>query len=100
LLNIIREPEYLSRYREYATDWMTEGLGFDCRKGARFFLFSITSGPAPSPTQPTVQCAPVAVSLGVKQQRREADRSPPSGTEVKNGGAMPPFPYRSSWRGA
>jgi hypothetical protein len=31
-----------------------------------------------------------------KGQRREADHSPPSSTEVKNGGAIPPFPNMSS----
>jgi hypothetical protein len=29
---------------------------------------------------------------GVKRQGREADDSPPSSAEVKNGGAIPPFP--------
>jgi hypothetical protein len=29
---------------------------------------------------------------GVKRQGREANHSPPSNTEVKNGGAVPPFP--------
>jgi hypothetical protein len=30
----------------------------------------------------------------VKRSGREADRSPPSSAEVKNGGGMPPFPIR------
>jgi hypothetical protein len=30
--------------------------------------------------------------LGVKRQGREADHSPPSDAEVKNGGAIPLFP--------
>jgi hypothetical protein len=29
---------------------------------------------------------------GAKRQGREADHSPPSSAEVKNGGAMPPLP--------
>jgi hypothetical protein len=33
-------------------------------------------------------------------QGREADHSPPSNAEVKNGGAIPPLPNVSSWRGA
>jgi hypothetical protein len=32
---------------------------------------------------------------GVKRQGREADHSPPSSAEVKNGGAIPPLPYMS-----
>jgi hypothetical protein len=36
---------------------------------------------------------------GDKRPRREADRSPPSSADVKNGGAMPALPHMSSWRG-
>jgi hypothetical protein len=39
-----------------------------------------------------------ALSPEVKPQEREADHSPPSSAEVKNGGAIPPF-LMSSWRG-
>jgi hypothetical protein len=35
---------------------------------------------------------------GLKQQGREADHSPPSSGEVKNGGAIPPLPHTFSWR--
>jgi hypothetical protein len=35
---------------------------------------------------------------GVKGQEREADQLPPSSSEVKNDGAMPPIPNTSSWR--
>jgi hypothetical protein len=41
-----------------------------------------------------------ALSQGVKRQGREADHSLPSSAEIKNGGAMPPLPHMSSWRGA
>jgi hypothetical protein len=34
---------------------------------------------------------------GVMQPRREADDSPPSSSEVKNGGAIPPLSHTSSW---
>jgi hypothetical protein len=37
---------------------------------------------------------------GVKRQGREADHSPPSSAEVKNGGALPSFTYIYSWRNA
>jgi hypothetical protein len=35
------------------------------------------------PTQPPIQWVPVALSLGIKRQEREADHSPPSSAEVK-----------------
>jgi hypothetical protein len=36
----------------------------------------------------------------VKRQGREADHSPPSSAEVKNGGAIPPLPHMFSWHSA
>jgi hypothetical protein len=39
-----------------------------------------------------------AASTGVKRQGREANHSPKSNVEVKNGGAIPPVPHKSSWR--
>jgi hypothetical protein len=39
-----------------------------------------------------------SISLGVKRQGRETDRSTPSSAEVKNGGAIPLLPHTSSWR--
>jgi hypothetical protein len=40
-----------------------------------------------------------SLSLGVKRPFGEADHSPPSSAEVKNGGAIPSSPT-SSWSGA
>jgi hypothetical protein len=37
---------------------------------------------------------------GVKRLRREAGQSPPSSTEIKNSGTLPPLPYMPSWLGA
>jgi hypothetical protein len=37
-----------------------------------------------SPTQPPIQCVPVALSLGLKRPGREAGHSPPSSAEVEN----------------
>jgi hypothetical protein len=34
---------------------------------------------------------------GVKRPGREADHSPPSSAEVKNGGALPPLPHTLPW---
>jgi hypothetical protein len=39
-------------------------------------------------------------SPGVKRPGREAAHSPPSRAEVRNGGAIPPLPYMSSWHSA
>jgi hypothetical protein len=36
----------------------------------------------------------------VKQLGRKANNSPLSGTEVKNGGAVPPRPHMSLWHSA
>jgi hypothetical protein len=38
-----------------------------------------------------------ALSPGVKRQGREADHSPPSSVEVKNGRVVPPLPHTSTW---
>jgi hypothetical protein len=40
-----------------------------------------------------------ALFLGIKRQKRKADHSPPFSVEVKNGGALHPLPYTSSWSG-
>jgi hypothetical protein len=53
-----------------------------------------------SPTWPPVQWVLTALSPWVKQPGHEADHSPSSGVKIKNGGAMPPLPYTSSWHGA
>jgi hypothetical protein len=67
------------------------------QKGQDFFLFPTVTRPALVPTQPTIQWVPGALSPGVKQQGHEADHSPPSSAEVKNGGAIPSLPHASSW---
>jgi hypothetical protein len=43
------------------------------------------------PTQPSIQ--------GVKRPGREADQLCPPSAEMKTGGAIPPLPNKSSWRG-
>jgi hypothetical protein len=59
-------------------------------KGKRFFLLR----PARGPTQVALRWVPGAVSPGVKRQDREADHSPPSSSEIKNGGTTPSPPVR------
>jgi hypothetical protein len=88
---------WLSRY----SDGLPAGrLLFDSRQGQEIFLYSTASGPTLGPTQSLMQCVPGAFSPGLKRQGREADHSPPSSAEVKNGGAIPPLPHTSSWHGA
>jgi hypothetical protein len=52
--------------------------GFNSRQGKEIFLFSTEPRPALGPTQPPIQWAPRAVSLGVKWQGREADSRLPN----------------------
>jgi hypothetical protein len=68
---------------------------FDSRQG-HDLLFPIMFRPALRPTQPSIQWVLEAPFLVVKRQGREANHSPPSSTEVKNGGAinsLPPYVF-------
>jgi hypothetical protein len=63
-----------------------------------FFLHSVQTGPGAHP-------ASYAVVTGGsypydKAAEDEADHSPRSGAEVKDGGAIPPLPYMSSLHSA
>jgi hypothetical protein len=78
------------------SDGLRAGLpGFDSRK-CKIFL-STTSRSVLGLTQPPIQWAPGALSSGVKRPGREANKSPPSSAEFKNGGSIPPLPHISSW---
>jgi hypothetical protein len=52
------------------------------------------------PKEPPTKWVLEALSPGVKRLGREADHSPPSSAEVKNGIAIPPLPHASSWHTA
>jgi hypothetical protein len=83
------ESGYLSR----CSDALRAGRpGFNYRQG-KIFLFYTASSPALGPTQPHIQSERGAISPGAKRPGREADHSPPSSAEVKNGGAIPPLPH-------
>jgi hypothetical protein len=56
-------------------------------------LFSTASRLALEPTQVRGN-----ISEGIKRPGREADHSSPSSVEVKNGGAIPPFPNMYCWQ--
>jgi hypothetical protein len=70
---------------------------FDIPKG---HLFSTASRPTLGPIQSHIQWVLGALSPRVNRQGREADHSPPTSAEFKNGGAIPPLPYMSSWHSA
>jgi hypothetical protein len=78
-------------------NWMA---GVDFQQGKEVFVYFTASSLALGSTQSPIQWLPGALSLEVKQPGREAAHSPPSTAEVKNGGAIPPLPHTSSWRGA
>jgi len=52
--------------------------------GAGVFLFTTVSRLNQEPIQPPIECVPGALSLGVKQQGREADHSLPSRPKFQN----------------
>jgi hypothetical protein len=83
-----------------ATGYGQDGRPSISRKGQEIILFSTASRPALGPTKPSIQRLPGVLSPRVKRQGSEADHSPPSSAEVKNGGAMPPLPHKSSWHNA
>jgi hypothetical protein len=62
-------------------------------------LMEINNEPL-GPTQSPIQWVPRISSPGLKRQGREADRSPLSSAEVKNGGAIPPPIHIISWHSA
>jgi hypothetical protein len=70
-----------------ATGWI---LGVRIPAGQNNCIFFTASRPALESTQPPIQWVPEARSPG-----READHSPPSTAEVRNGGAVPPLIHTS-----
>jgi hypothetical protein len=65
---------------------------FYTREGQVIFLYSTASRLALEPTYPPIQWVPVVLYSGVKRPGCEADHSPPSCVEVKNGGAVSALP--------
>jgi hypothetical protein len=62
-------------------------------------LHSVQTGSGAHPA--SIQWVPGALYPGAKRPgREETDYSPSSSAEVKNGGAIPPLPNTTSWRGA
>jgi hypothetical protein len=86
----------LSRY----SDGM-DGRGSITGRAKKFLPYSTASKPDLGLTQPPIQWVPGGGgSLRVKPLGRQADPSPPSSAEFKNGGAIPPLSHTLSWCGA
>jgi hypothetical protein len=72
------------------------GYGLDSRGSipsrGKIFLFSISSELTLEPALQPIQWVLGVISPMEKRPGREADQSPPSSSEVKNGGAIPPRP--------
>jgi hypothetical protein len=102
-IDLFRTVSKLMMMSQDGSVGIATGFGLDGRgsipPGQEIFLFTV-SRPALGPTHPPVQYAPGALSLGVKRPWREADHSPPSSSEAKNGAAISALPYASSWRDA
>jgi hypothetical protein len=47
--------------------------------------------------QPPIQWVPGALSMGINWSESEADHTPPSNAEAKNGGAIPPTYVFMAW---
>jgi hypothetical protein len=74
-----------------ATCYGLDGRSSIPGSGNIFLFFIIASRQALGTTQPPIQWA---LSSEVKRHGREANHSPPSSAEVKNGGAILPLPLR------
>jgi hypothetical protein len=72
-------------------------LGFEFLQRRDLSLFSATSRPVF--VSISNGCLGV-ISPGVNRPGSAAVHSSPSGAEVKNDGAIPPFSHMPSWRGA
>jgi hypothetical protein len=70
--------------------------GFDSRQGQDFSLLHSVQ----TSLRRTHPLGARGVFPGVKRPGREADHSPPSNAEVKNGGAIPPLSHMPSWHSA
>jgi hypothetical protein len=81
-----------------AMDYGLDGRGSIPGGGSDSSLLSVQTGSGAHPASYPMGTGDL--SLGVNRPRREDDRSPPSSSEVKNAGAVPPLSHTYSWRNA
>jgi hypothetical protein len=62
----------------------SDNININKASSITFFVFTTASTTALGPTQPPIRWVLGALSLGLNRPRREADRSSPSSSEVKN----------------
>jgi hypothetical protein len=79
---------------------MAMGYGLDGQGTGVLFPTGAIDLPALKLTQPPIQWAPRAFTLDAKRLEHDANHSPPSSSEVNNGGAVLPLPHISSWLAA
>jgi hypothetical protein len=84
-------PGYRSRYSGWLWARRPRSREFESWGAGKNSQFSMSSRPAVGSTQPLIQWVPGTLSPGVKQQKREADHSPPISAEVKK-----PWAYTST----
>jgi hypothetical protein len=74
--------------------------GLDSRQGQEMFSTAQRLDRIRSPSSLLSNGCQGYFHRGLKRPGREADHSPPSGAEAKNGSAIPQFSHTSSWRDA
>jgi hypothetical protein len=75
--------------------------GFRSQAGDISLLHRVQASSGVHPTSyPVGTESSISSGKAVRGGGVEAYHLPPSNTEIKNGGAIPPLPYTSSWRGA
>jgi hypothetical protein len=65
-------------------------------RGKEIFLFCTASSPVLGPTHFPIHWLQKAFYSRLKRPGHEADHSPPSSVEIKNGGTIHPLPHTSS----
>jgi hypothetical protein len=72
-------------------------LGFGSRLNQEILIHSVLTGSVAHPVSYPMGTASIPE---VMRQGREADHSPLSSAEMKNGRGIPPFPHMPSWHSA
>jgi hypothetical protein len=89
--------DFLHNLSRYSDGLWTPGRGSIPGKGT-LFLFPLGSKPALGPTHTPIRWVPEAPFAGIKLPEREADHSPTSSAEIKNGGVITPLPdFSMTW---